>query len=78
MFGASVEVLTDQGTEFEGEFQELLEVSLVDHRRTSRDHPQADGLAERCVQSVKVALRKYSTEVIQSTWDEHLPWIAKG
>ena len=78
MFGAPAEVLTDQGTEFEGEFQELLETSLVDHRRTSRDHPQADGLAERCVQSVKIALRKYSTEVNPSTWDQHLPWIAMG
>ena len=46
LFGAPAEVLTDQGTEFEGEFQALLEECLVDHRRTSRDHPQADGLAE--------------------------------
>ena len=58
LFGAPAEVLTDQGTEFEGEFQALLEECLVHHRRTSRDHPQADGLAERCVQSVKLALRK--------------------
>jgi hypothetical protein len=31
-FGACVECLTDQGSEFKGEFQDLL-----DHRRTSRD-----------------------------------------
>ena len=58
IFGAPAEVLTDQGTEFEGEFQSLLQDCLIDHRRTSRDHPQADGLAERCLQSVKTALRK--------------------
>ncbi|KAH8971395.1 hypothetical protein BDL97_02G139000, partial [Sphagnum fallax] len=40
-FGACVECLIDQGSEFRGEFQDLL-----DHRRTSRDHPQADGLAD--------------------------------
>ena len=41
-YGAPAEVLTDQGTEFRGEFQEMVDEALVDHRRTSRDHPQAD------------------------------------
>ncbi|CAM6086541.1 unnamed protein product [Calypogeia fissa] len=48
-FGAPAEVLTDQGTEFQGEFQVLCDRSLIDHRTTSRDHPEADGLAERVV-----------------------------
>ena len=48
-FGAPAEVLTDQGTEFLGEFQVLCTQALVDHRTTSRDHPEADGLAERVV-----------------------------
>ena len=56
--GALAELLTDQGTEFRGEFQEMLDEALIDHRRTSRDHPQADGLAERMVQTLKVALQK--------------------
>ena len=43
-YGAPAEVLTDQGTEFRGEFQEMLDEALTDHR-TSRDHPHADGLA---------------------------------
>ena len=42
-YGAPAEVLTDQGTEFRGAFQELLDEALVDHCRTSRDHPQAHG-----------------------------------
>ncbi len=48
-FGACVECLTDQGSEFGGEFQDLLDHALIDHRWTSRDHPQADGLAKRMV-----------------------------
>ncbi|CAM6087473.1 unnamed protein product [Calypogeia fissa] len=58
-FLAPAEVLTDQGTEFQGEFQVLCDRSLIDHRTTSRDHPKADGLAERVVQTVKRGLRKY-------------------
>jgi hypothetical protein len=55
-FGAPAEVLTDQGEEFQGEFAVLLQKLLIDHRTTSRDHPQYDGLAERMVQVVKEAL----------------------
>ena len=59
-FGVPVEVLTDLGREFQGEFQALCERALIDHRTTSRDHPEADGLAERVVQMVKRTLCKYS------------------
>ena len=78
LYGAPAEVLTDNGTEFEGEFQTLLELALIDHRRTSRDHPQADGLAERLVQTFKLALRKYALDVDKKTWDNHVPWITMG
>jgi hypothetical protein len=57
-YGAPTKVLTDQGEEFQGEFTELLTKLLIDHRLTSRDHPQSDGLAKRMVQTVKEALRK--------------------
>jgi hypothetical protein len=55
-FGACAECLTDQGSEFRGEFQDLLDHALIDHRRTSKDHPQADGLAKRMVQTCKKGL----------------------
>ena len=77
-YGAPAECLTDQGTEFRGEFQALLDEALIDHRRTSRDHPQADGLAERMVQTVKQALRKFCLENDKTTWDKALPYIAMG
>jgi len=57
-FGACAECLTDQESKFRGEFQDLLDHALIDHRRISKDHPQADGLVERMVQTCKKGLRK--------------------
>jgi hypothetical protein len=48
-FGACVECLIDQGSKFKGKFQDLFDHALIDHRRTSRDHPQVDGLVKRMV-----------------------------
>jgi hypothetical protein len=78
-FGAPAEVLMDQGREFLGEFQTLCEQAMIDHRTTSRDHPEADGLAKYMVQTVKRGLRKYSLKKgHHGDWDLQLPWIAMG
>jgi transposase InsO family protein len=78
-FGAPVEGLTDQGREFLGEFQTLCEQAMIDHRTTSRDHPKADGLAERTVQTVKRGLRKYTLKKgHHGDWDLQLPWLTMG
>ncbi len=78
-FGAPAEVLTDQGTEFQGEFQVLCDKALIDHRTTFRDHPEADGLTERVVQTVKRALRKYGLQKGHlGDWDIKSPWLAMG
>jgi transposase InsO family protein len=78
-FGVPPEVLTDQGREFLGEFKALCKQAMIDHRTTSRDHPEADGLAERMVQTVKRGLRKYSLKKgHHGDWDLQLPWIAMG
>jgi hypothetical protein len=77
-FGACAECLTDQGSEFRGEFQDLLDHALIDHRRTSRDHPQADGLAKRMVQTCKKGLRKICLTRNEEDWDLALPYIAMG
>jgi hypothetical protein len=77
-YGVPAEVLTDQGEEFQGEFAELLTKLLIDHRLTSRDHPQSDGLAERMVQPVKEALRKYVLKSARHHWGVQLCWIAMG
>jgi hypothetical protein len=57
-FGACAECITNQGSEFRGEFQDLLDHALIDHYWTSRDHPQVNGLAERMVQTCKKKLWK--------------------
>ena len=79
-YGSCAEVLTDGGTEFQKEFDQMLVDLLIDHRTTSPNHPQADGLAERAVQTVKRALKKWIEEKeTTERWDEDaLPWIALG
>lgn len=73
------ECVSDQGLECSGEFQELLRTALIDDRRTSPNHPQADALAERTVQSTKRALRKHADAVDRKDqWDDALPHIALG
>jgi hypothetical protein len=51
---------------------------MIDHRTTSRDHPQSDGLAERMVQVVKEALQKYCLTFNKQHWCHFLCWIAMG
>ena len=78
-YGCPAEVLTDQGTEWEEQFQQLLLECMIDHHRTSANHPQADGLAERCVGTIKRALSKLCAEEgSQLEWDKHLPWLMLG
>lgn len=78
-FGGPGEVVTDGGSEFKGEFADLMAMALVDHRVTSPNHPQADGLAERAVQTVKRSLRKMVERTGNATdWDRHLPWLLLG
>ena len=78
-YGAPGVVLTDQGSEFKGEFQTLLNDQQITHRVISREHPQADGLAERMVQTLKQSLRRCLMDrTWQKEWDEILPYVAMG
>jgi hypothetical protein len=78
-FGACAEVVTDQGSEFLGEFQAMLARCFIDHRTTSPGHPQANGAAERCVQTVKRCLRRHCEDSASTTrWDLFLPYISMG
>ena len=77
-FGACAEVLTDQGGEFKGELQRLLDACGINHRVTSAYHPEANGLTERAVQTFKRGLRKYALVHDKRDWDLELPWLLMG
>jgi RNase H-like domain found in reverse transcriptase/Reverse transcriptase (RNA-dependent DNA polymerase)/Integrase zinc binding domain/PHD-finger/Integrase core domain/C-5 cytosine-specific DNA methylase len=78
-YGACAEVLTDNGSEWKSSFHDLLQQAFIDHRVTSPNHPQADGLAERAVQTVKRALQKHCASTANtSDWDQQVYWIALG
>ena len=78
-YGACAEVVTDQGSEWKGEFAALLVSAFIDHRQTSASHPQANGLAERAVQTCKNALRRINaSRGGNREWDRHLPYVMLG
>jgi hypothetical protein len=45
-FGAPTKVLTNQGIKFHGKLQKLHEKALINHRMTSQNHLEANGLVE--------------------------------
>eukprot|EP00775_Hariotina_reticulata_P000616 gene616-biopygen1270 len=78
-FGAPGQVVTDSGTEFEGKFAQLLQDCMIDHAVISKDHPQANGQAEKMVQTVEKALMKMvASHQAVSTWDEDVAWVSMG
>lgn len=77
-FRAPGEVVTDQGREFQGRFRDLITKHEITHRLASREHPQADGLAERMVQTIKRGLRKCLLQGGGEQWDRLLPYVAMG
>ena len=75
-FGAPAEVLTDQGTEFYGAFDEMLERWLIDHRRSAPEHPQSDGKSERGVKTIKTACKAMALDAQDpKRWDDFLPTL---
>lgn len=75
--GTPVEVVTDQGGEFLGEFQTLLDKCGIDHRTTSAYHPQANGLTERANQTITRSLVRM-TEADPLNWDKQIPTLLMG
>lgn len=78
-FGSCAELISDNGSEFMGELQTLCVSHFIDHRTTSANHPQADGLAERAVQTVKRSIRRHCEDTKQADiWDRHLNFLSLG
>lgn len=79
-YGAPAVVTSDNGQEFVGgEFAELLREACIDHRTTSRNHPQANGQVERVVQTVKESLKRLTVDAEEHRdWDVLLMWVVLG
>ena len=68
-------IRTDNGTEFAGEFTQLLTTYGIKRRTTSPAHPQANGQAERVIQIIKTTLKKYVDGSNDQFWSEFLPEV---
>ena len=78
-WGAPAEVVSDKGVEFGDEFEQLLRQCLIDKRPTSGNHPQANGAAERVVQTVKKSLTKMVEQSgTTEEWESNLDGPALG
>src|SRR5688572_27655923 len=74
-YGASLQILTDQGTNFEGHlFQELCRLLGIDKVRMSSYHPSENGLIERFHRTLNAMLGKIISSH-QRDWDEVLPHV---
>ena len=72
-YGAPVEIHSDSGCQFTSHtFNEYCQFLGVTHRLSSIRYPASNGLAERAIKSVKVAL---TAKLDSSNWVFHLPFI---
>ena len=73
--GVPEEVLTDRGSQFEGELMaEVNKLLSVHHLKTTPYHPQTNGLVERWHRSLKTMLKK-SCEDNPKDWDRYIPAV---
>ena len=74
-YGAPLEILTDQGKNFDGNlFRELCRLLDIDKVRTSSYHPSCNGLIERFHRTMNSMLGKVISSH-QRDWDEVLPYV---
>ncbi|CAF1005499.1 unnamed protein product [Brachionus calyciflorus] len=75
-YGIPEGVLSDQGTQFQSKFLDLIyEYLEIKRLKTTAYHPQCDRQSERTVQTVKNMIKSYKDDE-QLTWDENLPKYA--
>jgi len=74
-YGAPLQILTDQGTNFEGYlFKEMCRLLEIDKVRTSSYHPSGNGLIERFHRTLNAMLGKVVSGH-QRDWEEYLPHV---
>jgi Integrase core domain. len=79
-FGVPAEIISDNGSAFLGEFEQLCKQFHIHQRFITANLPRSNGLAERMVQTVKAALKKHAAQEHNAlTWDtEGLSSILMG
>ena len=75
--GVPQTVVSDNGREFDGEFTKVLEDSYIEHRHSSPNHPQTNGLVERFNQTLRRAIQR-SIQDNQADWDLHVDKVLFG
>lgn len=76
-YGCPTIVISDNGTEFAGEFAELMKDCGIEHRHSSPGHPQTNGLTERMNRTISTALSR-EVAVNGEDWDTFLPRVLLG
>ena len=77
-YGAPVEVVTGNGQEYKGRFAAQLKQHSIDQVEIPAGHPSSNGMAERIVQVLKSALRKFISSQGILQWNTWLPIIEFG
>jgi hypothetical protein len=75
--GPLAEVVTDQGSECNGAFKDLLRQYFIQHCTTSANHPQA---AEHAVQTIKTCLTRlvsHTQLAADDDWDQKMQRVAR-
>ena len=71
--GLPQKVVTDNGTSFTSqEFQEFMKANGIKHVTSSPYHPSTNGLAERCVQTMKLGIKRTKGESLQERLSKFL------
>ena len=77
-FGSPLQVITDQGKEFNNSlFKELSKFIGFHHTRTTSYHPQSNGLLERQHRTIKQAIKAHILQE-KSNWYDSLPVVLFG
>ena len=73
--GCPMEIITDQGSNFESElFRELCKLLEISKKRTTPYHPSANGQVER-LNRVILQMLRCVIQNRQDNWDEKLPYL---
>ena len=71
------DLVTDNGTEFEGDFDTMCRDLGLKRQKTTPYHPQANGAVERFNQTLKRGLERLSRDH-PHTWPNHLPRVLRA